>query len=25
MHKAIKVRLYPNDKQAQKLSQVMGS
>ncbi|NCS84108.1 MAG: helix-turn-helix domain-containing protein, partial [Cyanobacteria bacterium] len=21
MHKAIKVRLYPNDKQAQKLSQ----
>ena len=25
MHKAIKVRLYPNDKQAQKLSQVIGS
>jgi len=25
MHKAIKVRLYPKDKQAQKLSQVIGS
>lgn len=25
MHKAVKVRLYPNNEQAQKLSQVMGS